>query len=226
MAAFRLAFEQGADGVELDAKLTADGHVVALHDATLDRTTNGSGPVSSCTLADLRRLDAGSHFSAAFAGERIPTLQEVLECVGGQGLINIELTNYASPLDDLARQVCRVLGKWRSNVSVLLSSFLPRNLGICGTVLPHISRGLLALPGWRGAWARSFAFMFGSYQALHPHVNDTNRAQVRRVHSLGRRINVWTANEPKTIRYLAEIAADGIFSDDPLRARKALGKAE
>jgi glycerophosphoryl diester phosphodiesterase len=77
-ASFRLAWELGADMVELDVRLTADGHPVVLHDATLDRTTRGTGRVAERTLAEIRALDAGSHFGPAFAGERVPGLAEVL----------------------------------------------------------------------------------------------------------------------------------------------------
>ena len=78
MAAFRLAVEAGADLVELDVRLSADGHPVVIHDAYLSRTTDGLGPVARTPLAALQRLDAGSWFAPRFAGERIPTLDEVL----------------------------------------------------------------------------------------------------------------------------------------------------
>ena len=84
LAAFELAFQQNADVIELDSKLSADGHVVVIHDQSVDRTTNGFGRVSELTLAGLRELDAGSHFSATFHGEQIPTLVEVLEIFAGR----------------------------------------------------------------------------------------------------------------------------------------------
>ena len=78
LAAFRLALEMGADGFELDVMLSADGYLVVIHDDTVDHTTDGSGPVRQKTLAELKALDAGIRFDARFTGERIPTLQEVL----------------------------------------------------------------------------------------------------------------------------------------------------
>ncbi|NMC78815.1 MAG: glycerophosphodiester phosphodiesterase, partial [Chloroflexi bacterium] len=74
LAAFRLAVDENADGIELDAKLSADGQVVVIHDQSVDRTTDGHGRVGQLTLAQLKELDAGSSFSPGFAGERIPTL--------------------------------------------------------------------------------------------------------------------------------------------------------
>ncbi len=83
LASTRRAIEAGATAVEVDARTTKDGYLVLLHDATLDHTTSGTGPVSQITLADLRKLDAGSHFSPQYKGEPVATLEEVLkECRG------------------------------------------------------------------------------------------------------------------------------------------------
>ncbi len=78
MSAFERALALGADGFEFDVQLTSDGHAVVMHDAMLERTTNGSGPVFESTLGDVRALDAGAWFSSDFAGERVPLLGEVL----------------------------------------------------------------------------------------------------------------------------------------------------
>src|SRR3989440_12125231 len=79
LAAFREAVALGATFIETDLQLSRDARFVAIHDATVNRTTNGQGAVHDMTLADLRRLDAGSWFGSEFAGERIPTLEEILE---------------------------------------------------------------------------------------------------------------------------------------------------
>lgn len=224
LEAFLLAYQKGADGIELDAKLSADGHVIVIHDATVDRTTNGHGRVKNLTLAELRELDAGSHFSEAFRGAKIPLLSEVFELVGQKGIINIELTNYDAPNDLLVEKVCELVKKHGLQKRVIFSSFLAGNLKKAARILPEVPRGLLALPGWMGAWARSFGFMFGDYQALHPHITNVNAAQVQRVHRLKRRIHVWTANTADEVRQLQEWGVDGIFTDDPQMAVHALGR--
>ncbi len=81
-AAFQMALERGADGLELDAKLSSDGVAVVHHDQTLDRTTDGSGLLSKQPLAMLEALDAGSSFNASYRGEKIPTLESVFEAFG------------------------------------------------------------------------------------------------------------------------------------------------
>ena len=80
-AAFAKAIAMGADAIETDVRLSADGELVLIHDATVTRTTDGRGPVADHTLAELRALDAGRWFSDAFAGERVPTLAELIEDV-------------------------------------------------------------------------------------------------------------------------------------------------
>ncbi len=218
LAAFKLALEQGADGVELDAKLSADGVVVAIHDPTVDRTTDGTGRVSQLPLAALRELDAGSFFSEQFRGEKIPTLEEVFETLGKQALINVELTNYTTPRDGLVEAVCNLVRRHGVQKNVLFSSFLPWNLSKAARLLPEVPRGLLTLAGWKGVWGRSFGFMFGDYQALHPYYTDVTPQQVQRVHRLKRKINVWSVEQEEDIRRLIAWGVDGIITPDPLLA--------
>ncbi len=226
LAAFELALEQGTDAIELDAKLSADGHVVVIHDATVNRTTGARGRVKDMTLADLRSLDAGSFFSEKFKGEKIPTLEEVFESVGKRTFINVELTNYDSPRDHLVESVCMLVKKFGLQKRVLFSSFFASNLSAARRYLPEVPRGLLALNGWLGVWHRSFGFAFGKYDALHPHLSDTTPQQVQRVHRLGRRIHVWTVNEADDMRRLFAWGVDGIFTDDPLLARRVREEAK
>ncbi|MEW6031212.1 MAG: glycerophosphodiester phosphodiesterase [Chloroflexota bacterium] len=222
LASFELALAQGAGGLELDAKLSADGHVVVHHDATLERTTNGRGRVSQTPLSALRELDAGSFFSERFRGEKIPTLDEVFESIGKRAFINVELTNYSTPRDALVEKVVELVKRHGLQKRILFSSFFASNLKKAAALLPETPRGLLALGGWMGAWARSFGFAFGNYQALHPYLTDVSARQVSRVHQLKRRIHVWTVNAAEDMRRLFSWHVDGIFTDDPALAVKVL----
>ena len=226
LSAFNLAVAQGTDAIELDAKLSADGQVVVFHDATLERTTNGTGPVAQKTLAELRALDAGTYFSNQFSGEKIPLLEEVFEAVGKKTFINIELKNYATPFDQLVEKVCALVAKHELEDRVLFSSFNAANLRQAHELMPTVPRGLLALGGWAGAWSRSFGFTFGEYAALHPCFRDVNVQQIQRVHRLKRRIHTWTVNKVEMIKQLKEWGVDGIYTDVPLMALKAAGRCE
>jgi glycerophosphoryl diester phosphodiesterase len=223
LAAFELALAQGAHGVELDAKLSADGEVVVIHDATIDRTTGKKGHVSQLTLAALRELDAGSFFSEKFTGEKIPTLAEVFEMIGKRAFINVELTNYyTTPRDKLADKVCKLVEEFGLQGNTLFSSFLPSNLKRTRSLLPDVPRGLLAPGGWLGWWARSFGFNFGDYQALHPSLRDITPQQIARVHRLKRGVYVYTVNIAEEMRRLFGWGVDGIFTDDPNLAMEVL----
>ena len=224
LAAFELALEQGAHGIELDVKLSADGEVVVIHDPTVERTTNGKGKVSELDLASLRKLDAGSLFSEKFKGEKIPTLIEVFETIGKRAIINVELTNYTTRRDGLAEEVCELVKQFGLQENVLFSSFLPSNLTRTRNLLPDTPRGILALGGWKGWWFRSFGFAFWDYQAMHPNLLDVTPRQVARVHRLKRKINVWTVNAAEDMRRLFKWNVDGIITDDPKLAVEILSE--
>ena len=224
LAAFKLALEQNADGIELDVKLSSDGHVVVIHDPTVDRTTGAKGRVKDMSLADLRGLNAGSFFSQNFSHERIPTLEEVFETMGKRLFINVELTNYNSPRDHLVETACMLVKKFNLQKHVMFSSFFPSNLSKAGSYLPEVPRGLLALNGIAGAWARSFGYAFGKYQALHPYWSDVSPEQVQRVHRLKGRVHVWTVNKAEDMRRLFHWGVDAIFTDDPQLALQVRGE--
>ena len=215
LAAFELALTQNADAIELDVKLSADGHAVVIHDATVDRTTGSRGRVKDLSFQQLRSLDAGGFFSEKYRGEKIPSLEDVFEAVGKRTFINVELTNYTTPRDSLVETVCMLVKKFGLQNRVLFSSFFASNLSKARAYLPDVPRGLLAFHGFLGAWARSFGFSFGKYQALHPYVGDVTSQQVQRVHRLNRRIHVWTVNATDDMRRLFQWDVDAIFTDDP-----------
>ncbi len=222
LAAFQLAFEQGANGIELDAKLSADCHVMVIHDQTVDRTTNGRGKVGELTLAELKTLDAGTKFSPQFAGEPIPTLEEVFAAFGKRLLINVELTNYASVTDALVPKVVELVQRYELHEWVLFSSFHPLNLWRAQRMLPDVPRGFLLLPGKACMLAYRLMGRLLSFDYSHPYYSDVDRnyvdAQRRRNHG----VNVWTVDDPDEMRRLAELGIDGIITDDPQLARQAL----
>lgn len=222
LPAFLLAVEQGAHAIELDAKLTRDGHVVVIHDQTVYRTTGETGKVREMTLAALRRLDAGSHFDVAFRYERIPTLEEVLTVLGHRTFINIELTNYASPTDALPEKAAELVARFGLADRVFFSSFNPLALIRVRRRLPDTPVALLALPGLAGSLARSRLGRLLNYQALHPALPDVSSTLVATAHKHKTRLHVYTVNQASDMRRLYQMGVDGIFTDDPLLARQVL----
>jgi glycerophosphoryl diester phosphodiesterase len=220
LAAFRLAVELGADAIELDAKLSADGQVMVIHDQSVDRTTNGSGNVNQLRGEYLGQLDAGSTFDHKYTGEPVPTLDQVFSEVGGKIFINVELTNYASGRDNLVPQVAELVEKHRLQDSVMFSSFNPVNLRKIHRLLPDCPVAILALAGNAGFLSRSIIGRWFSPQIVHPYLDDTTADFVRRQHRLGRRVHVWTVNMAEDMRRLFKMGVDGIFTDDPVLAMR------
>ena len=223
LEAFRLALEEGADGVELDAKLTADGAVIVLHDPTLGRTTDGRGRPGEINLEQIQRLDAGSWKGTMFRGARVPTLQAVFAELGQRLLFNVELTNYQTPEDALVEHVVDVVKAMGMESRVLLSSFFRRNLAQARRRAPDIPLGhlvgptrLAAVDWWKGVDVAT--------EAIHPFRSLASRLLVRRWHAQGRRVIVYTVNEAADMRYLLDIGVDGMITDDPRLARATVGR--
>ncbi len=223
LQAFRLALEEGADGVELDAKLTADGAVIALHDPTLERTTDGRGRPGDLTLDHIRRLDAGSWKGSMFCGVRVPTLEEVFSELGRRLIFNVELTNYRTPEDGLVEHVVDVVRAMGMESRVLLSSFFRVNLAEARRRAPEIALGHLVGPTRLGAidWWKGRSM---PTEAIHPYQAFAARGSVRRWHAQGRRVIVYTVNDAARMRYLLGIGVDGIITDDPRLARETVGR--
>ncbi len=222
LASFTLAVEQGADAIELDAKLSIDNQVMVIHDQTVDRTTDGKGRVNQLTLRELKELDAGSFFDEKFRGEKIPTLDEVFETVGKRFFINVELTNYASRRDQLVLQVAEIVKRHNLQNSILFSSFAPINLRRMKELLPEVPVGLLALDGPLGALNRSAFYLSLSPAIIHPYLKDVNAGFMARERSRGRRVHVWTVNAEVDMKRLMDLGVDGVFTDDPITALRVL----
>jgi glycerophosphoryl diester phosphodiesterase len=221
IAAFELAVHQGADAIELDAKLSYDQHVVVIHDQSVDRTTNGKGQVSDLTLSALKELDAGIKFDESFSGEKIPTLNDVLEAIGTKTFINIEITNYSSPWDHLPEKIAETVKYYNLTNRIICSSFNPIALRNFRRLLPDVPLGFLSTPGLSGVVSR-LASRWMSIQALHPAVQDTNQTLINKYHDHGLRVHAYTVNDLDKMKQLVQWEIDGFFTDDPLLAHQAL----
>jgi glycerophosphoryl diester phosphodiesterase len=224
LAAFKVAVQQHADAIELDATLSGDNQVVVIHDDNVDRTTNGTGQIKSLNLFDLKCLDAGSKFNPAYHSERIPTLAEVFETVGQQIFINVELKNYSSPTDDLPDRVIALVKEYGLEISVILSSFNIIALIRARSLLPEIPLGLITIPGLAELTLRSKLVRLGPHLALHPNYIDVTPKLIKATHRANCLIRAYTVNQPDTMQKLFAAGVDGILTDDPLLAQKVLAK--
>jgi glycerophosphoryl diester phosphodiesterase len=143
LAAFEAAARAGADLVELDLQLTADGQIVVIHDDTVDATTSGSGPVSDYTFDDLRALDAGSWFAPSFAGQRVPLFAEVLTLLHHHPQVGLlaEFKDVWTP-EDAAQATAAIIGTGLAERTIV-QSFYPQTVAALRDVAPSLRRGLL-----------------------------------------------------------------------------------
>jgi glycerophosphoryl diester phosphodiesterase len=213
LPSFELALTQGADALELDVVLTRDGQIAVIHDDRLERTTDGSGSVKESEWADLRQLDAGSSFSPAYAGARIPLLRDVLEAFAAQTIINVELKNNAALFNDLPERVAVLIQELKVEERVFISSFNPVAMRRFHRVLPDIPLGLLALGG--GVGMGHWLMPLVPHQAIHPNQRVLSEDHVRRAQAAGKRVHTYTVNSENDIQRLFEWGVNAIFTDEP-----------
>lgn len=213
LAAFRLGARHGWRMFECDVKLSADETPFLLHDDTLDRTTSGHGPAGELPWSALAQLDAGGWHSASYAGEPLPTLEEVARfCLANACLLNIEI----KPSPGRARRTGEVVarqaaGLWRdAAVPPLLSSFDTEALRGALDGAPQLPRALLLdtwWPGWlEAAQALGCVAVVGQHRAWK--VSSATRAKQAGLRCLG-----YTVNDPRTARHLLTLGLDGLISD-------------
>jgi len=218
LAAFRAAVEAGAGGLELDVRLTRDGHPVVMHDATVDRTTDGFGAVAGMTLAEVRRLDAGG---AGRPGEGVPTLRKVLATFP-QTYVNIDIKDTRLPgVEGVVLDVLREAG---ATGRVLVASagygvlrrFRKLGGGECDTGASRLEIGAfygLSLLRLERLLRPAYAALqvpvdYGSLRLVTPRF-------VRAAHSRGVRVDAWTINDPAQMRRLLDLGVDTVITDRP-----------
>jgi glycerophosphoryl diester phosphodiesterase len=216
LAAFLLAAEMGADGIEFDVHLSRDGEVVVIHDDTVDATTDGRGRVSAMTVAELQALDAGGWFAPAFAGQRIPTLQQVIDAVGHRVWLNIEIKVEAGyhPLAQEAETV-RLIEDNGILDRTLISSFSLSSLRRVRRLNPSIPLGLLYGRARPAMWLTLLRWLGVPYDALHPHFGMVDARYVARARRLGAPVNAWTVNEREDMQRLIDLGVQGIITNYP-----------
>lgn len=216
IAAYELALAQGADLIEVDLHLSADDQPVAIHDATLDRTTNGTGPVRERTAKELKRLDAGSWFGPEFRGQRIQTLQEILERFRGRIGFAVELKGGSDVYPGIEERVVSFLQIYEVVETSLVLSFNYRALAKVREMEPAVKIGALM----RGPLDLE-AVETGVVSALCPSAELLTEDGVRRTKAAGLDLYAWVVNDGPMIDRLIGWGITGIVTDRPdfLRSR-------
>jgi glycerophosphoryl diester phosphodiesterase len=220
-AAFRAALAQGADAVELDVRRTSDGHVIVLHDATVERTTDGRGPAARHSLAALKALDAGRWFGEAFTGERLPTLEEAVALIGDRAGLFIEIKQGPLFDDTIEAAVARIIEETGLAGRCEVSSFDHFSVRRMKALLPAVPGGIL----YDARLIDPFeAARLAHADAVHPGWPNVTPDLVGEAHRRGLAVAVWTVNDEDTIVELARMGVDVLITDVPDLARRALGR--
>jgi glycerophosphoryl diester phosphodiesterase len=224
LAAFQQALTDGADAIELDVRLSHDSEVVVIHDARLERTTNGHGKVKDCSLRDLKRLSAGAWFHKRFSAERIPTLDDVFECVGGKMGVNIEIKTEPSRrlTGEIVERCIHIVRRHRASGYVMISSFhhpfvnyaKALDPGITAGVLYHPLRHYRRTPGVLIAAANADFFIC--------HRNAIRGRNILRLHKNGFLVGVYTVDTKKSLEHMLGMGVDCVFSNDPGKMKREL----
>ena len=202
LSAFRLALEQGADGLECDVQLSADGVPIILHDATVNRTVkSGKGRVHSLTLAQMQQ------FHLIGADEPPPTLESLFETLGNRTRYNLELKSYTWRQHDLHAQVLAIVKAFSLEKQVLVSSFFPQLLR---PLRSQLATGLIR-------YKAPFTLTRYLYQgaADHPWRQLVNERYMRWARQNNLMVNVWTVDSVEEASRLAKLGVDSIITNRP-----------
>jgi glycerophosphoryl diester phosphodiesterase len=215
MAAVRKAMQLGATMTEIDVHLTKDGHVVLMHDDSLHRTTNGRGLVAEKTVDEIKKMDAGSWFDKAYAGEPVPTLDEVMDLVRGKMKLNIEIK--ISGLEpDIAERTIAVIHENEFSDQCVITSFDRATIEKVKVLAPDIRTGWIfsKIPGpeiFGGTWE----VLSVNYKSVTPEFMEKARAANKQVY-------VWTVNKPAIMKRMIQLGVDAILTDYPDRLIEVL----
>ncbi len=220
IAAFELAIAQQADGIEVDIHLSKDNHPVVIHDFTLERTTDGRGPVSQHTARELKRLDAGGWHGHGFRGQRIQTLQELLERFRDRTRFWIELKGGSKVYPGIEERVVSILEVYDVVDRALIQSFDHEALARIRILNREVRLGALVAQPPVGPEL----MLGGVADAICPGVHMLTEEMLRGIREAGLDCHVWTVNEPAQMDRLAQWGVSGIITDRPGLLRARLGR--
>ncbi|NRD78650.1 glycerophosphodiester phosphodiesterase [Bacillus sp. BRMEA1] len=218
-ASFHKALELGADYLEIDIQMTKDEELVVIHDATVNRTSNGKGKVKDFTLSEIQTLDAGSWFKPEFAGEKIPSFNEFLDEFAGKAGLLIELKKpslYPGIEAKLANELIKRGLVGANKHPIIVQSFDRTSLKHFHNLLPSVPIGVLvknrAVNGIPNKDLQFFS-EFATY--INPKIAIVNKRLINRIHQHGFKVFIWTVKKKSEANMLQRIGVDGIVSDYP-----------
>jgi glycerophosphoryl diester phosphodiesterase len=215
LAAVRQAIRDGATHVEVDVQRTADGRVVVNHDADLMRVAGVPLVISKSNFADLRSIELGKDHGDAFPGQRIPTLEEVLEVTGGRATLIVELKSYRADSSQLIADVVRILREHRDRADAVIMSLNHAEVREVKRIAPEIESGFVA-----SATMGDITRLEADFLAVSK--RQATAVFVGAAHAEEKEVYVWTVDDPKEMSRMVDRGADNLITNDPATAVRVL----
>ncbi len=218
LAAVQRAIDDGTDWVEIDVQESKDGVVVVAHDSDLKKVAGADVRIWEATADELRGVDIGSYFGPEFQDERVPTLAEVLTACRGKAGLNIELKYYGHD-QDLERKVVELVEEHGMESDVVVMSLKAEGIQKVKALRPDWTVGLLT-----AVVAGDLTRADADFLAVNTKL--ATRPFIRSAHERGKKVYVWTVNDPITMSTMISRGADNLITDHPALARKVLKERE
>lgn len=215
IAAIKAAKDEKADAAEIDVQLTRDNRVVVIHDYNLRRLANDPRNVVDLTLEQVKKLEVGSWFSKEFTGEKIPTLEEVIDEAGNEIKLNIELKP-SNDEEELAKAVIELLDEKSYNERVIISSLNKKALKEVKNIDETLDVGFI-VPLAIGQFEFDEEIDFYSLE-----MSFLSKDLVEKIKNQGKEVHVWTVNSEEDLEKMQGLQVDNVITDDPLLAKKVL----
>jgi glycerophosphoryl diester phosphodiesterase len=221
LTALKAAIAAGAHAVEFDVHLTKDGHPVVIHDATVERCTNGKGAVASLTLEQIKALDAGSWFAGPFAGEEVPTLDEALAALPAPAVLFIHLRAHENECDRCERAVVEAIARHDTRKRTCVTHHTRHGLSRLRELDPALRLCWIPYGGEPGEEYVDDAYLLGT-RFMQPRAAEIDECFVAYARSKGMWINAFWADEIAEMERLIRLGVDGIVTNYPRRLRDTL----
>ncbi len=222
MAAINIALNSNSDYIEIDVHQTLDTTLILMHDESLNRTTNGSGLIKDKTYPEILKLDAGQWFSQEYANEKVPTLESVLQLVNGRCNLIIEIKKGNDYYPGIEKNIINIIKKYNAEKWVTIHSFSSEILKTVHAINPNIKLHKLVFAKFKfvpfiistkpeklNIEALDFVDTFSINYFF------ANKELIKLLKSKGKKINVWTVDDPQTAKDLIALGIDGIITNNP-----------
>ncbi len=228
LIAFKNAINLNVDMIEIDVHLSKDGQVVVIHDEKIDRTTNGKGIIKDMSITEIKKYDAGRWFGDKFKGEKIPTLDEVMETINVKVKLLIEIKNGDELYPGLEKKVVEIINKYKAKNWVIVQSFNENTVLRVKMMDNEIKTFYLLGRNFDEFYSNTLnKIKIGNkfvkkYDGVAPHFSMLDSAKVKIFHKAGFKVFTWTVDDPEDMKKIANINVDGIITNSPDKLRDIL----